>query len=98
VTVPDEIAHLVTPGLAFPQPVISDSGSQWLYAYCVESTMLDGALTVHLDQAAFASGSPDATMTLVPGSCTSTAASPGPGAHATYTMVSSGGEAHTTAV
>jgi hypothetical protein len=98
VTVADRTAHLVKPALAFHQVAISDSGTQWVYSYCLESSMADGMIGVHLDQATFTGGSADMTLNLIAGPCEGVTPSlPNLHSHATYTVTPSSASFRATA-
>jgi hypothetical protein len=93
-TLAPESIELVPPQLTFAGQPLQSNGQQWLYPYCLESTIEDGNVSLHLDGAAFANGMADSTLVLAPGPCEgvpSTAHS-----HASYTAVPSGSSFHVT--
>lgn len=96
--VPDQTAHLEKPDLEFQPCTVSDSGAQWVYSCCVDATMADGSLAVHVDGATFDDGMTDATLKLVPSHCDPERTAPGWDSHAAFRITSKGGNARTTAV
>lgn len=79
-------ATLVVPDLRFSSQSITDNGTGWTYAYCLESTTDDGNVALHLDGASFANGMTDATLTLIRAGCDTTT-DPAIRSHATFTAV-----------
>jgi hypothetical protein len=96
--VPDETARLEKPDLEFHPCTRSDSGAQWVYSCCVDATMADGNLALHVDSAAFDDGTTDAALKLVPSHCDPARSAPGWDSHAAFRLISTGGNARTTAV
>ena len=81
-----EPATLVIPDLRFSTQSITDNGTGWTYAYCLESTTDDGNVALHVDGAALANGMTDGMLTLIREGCDTTT-DPAIRSHATFTVV-----------